>query len=105
MQRCDKNTRVCQRALFATTVGGKCIDEKTDLSAYDENRKLLYNSLSKFGFQCVKPQGAFYLFVKCPIDENEFVSKAKSYNILVVGGKSFGCEGYVRIAILRVAIK
>ncbi len=54
--------------------------------------------MSKFGFQCVKPQGAFYLFVKCPIDENEFVSKAKSYNILVVGGKSFGCEGYVRIA-------
>lgn len=76
----------------------KCIDEKTDLSAYDENRKLLYNSLSKFGFECVKPQGAFYLFVKCPIDEKEFVSKAKSYNILVVGGKSFGCEGYVRIA-------
>ncbi|MDE7337521.1 MAG: pyridoxal phosphate-dependent aminotransferase [Clostridia bacterium] len=76
----------------------KCIDEKTDLSAYDENRKLLYSALSEYGFECVKPQGAFYLFVKCPINESDFVSKAKSYNILVVGGKSFGCEGYVRIA-------
>ncbi|MDE5617220.1 MAG: pyridoxal phosphate-dependent aminotransferase [Clostridia bacterium] len=76
----------------------KCIDEKTDLSAYDENRKLLYSALSEYGFECVKPQGAFYLFVKCPINESDFVSKAKSYNILVVGGKSFCCEGYVRIA-------
>lgn len=76
----------------------KCINEKTDLRAYDENRKLLYSSLSKYGFECVRPQGAFYLFVKCPIEESQFVAKAKSYNILVVGGKSFGCEGYVRIA-------
>ena len=76
----------------------RCIDEKTDVSAYDKNRKLLYSSLSEYGFECVKPQGAFYLFVKCPIEESQFVAKAKSYNLLLVGGKSFACEGYVRIA-------
>lgn len=76
----------------------RCIDEKTDVSAYDKNRQLLYSSLSEYGFECVRPQGAFYMFVKSPIEESEFVAKAKSYNILLVGGKSFACEGYVRIA-------
>ncbi|MDE6758416.1 MAG: pyridoxal phosphate-dependent aminotransferase [Clostridia bacterium] len=76
----------------------KCIDEKTDVSAYDRNRQLLYAALTEYGFECVRPQGAFYMFVKCPIEESEFVAKAKSYNLLLVGGKSFGCEGYVRIA-------
>ncbi|MDE6474851.1 MAG: pyridoxal phosphate-dependent aminotransferase [Clostridia bacterium] len=77
---------------------GKCIDEKTDVSAYDKNRKLLYNALTQYGFECIEPQGAFYLFVKCPIEESEFIAKAKQYNILVVGGKSFACEGYFRIS-------
>ena len=76
----------------------KCVDEKTDVSAYDKNRKLLYDSLTEYGFECIRPQGAFYLFVKCPIEESKFVAKAKEYNILIVGGKSFACEGYVRIA-------
>ena len=77
---------------------GRCIDEKTDVSAYDKNRKLLYTALTQYGFECIEPQGAFYLFVKCPIEESKFVEKAKEYNILVVGGKSFACEGYFRIS-------
>jgi len=77
---------------------GRCIDQKTDVSAYDKNRKLLYTSLTQYGFECIEPQGAFYLFVKCPIEESKFVEKAKEYNILVVGGKSFACEGYFRIS-------
>ncbi len=76
----------------------QCIDEKTDVSAYDKNRRLLYNALTEYGFECIRPQGAFYLFVKSPIEEDKFVAKAKEYNILLVGGKSFACEGYVRIA-------
>ncbi len=76
----------------------KCVDTATDVSVYDENRRLLYGALTEFGFECIKPQGAFYLFVKCPIAEEEFVAAAKRHNILVVGGKSFACEGYVRIA-------
>ncbi|MDE5654215.1 MAG: pyridoxal phosphate-dependent aminotransferase [Clostridia bacterium] len=83
---------------FQQLVIESCIDEKTDVSAYDKNRKLLYNALTEYGFECIRPQGAFYLFVKCPIDESKFVAKAKEYNILLVGGRSFACEGYVRIA-------
>lgn len=49
--------------------------------------------------QRIKPQGAFYLFVKSPIeDEKAFCEAAKGYNILLVPGSSFGCPGYVRIA-------
>ena len=77
---------------------GRCIDQKTDVSAYDKNRKLLYTALTQYGFECIEPQGAFYLFVKCPIEESKFVEKAKEYNILVVGGKSSACEAYFRIS-------
>lgn len=76
----------------------KCVKLPVDVAPYDANRKLLLNALTEYGFECVQPKGAFYLFVKCPIAEDEFVAKAKSHNILVVGGKSFACEGYVRIA-------
>lgn len=77
----------------------KCIDEKTDLTIYDTNRKLLYNSLIEYGFECIKPQGAFYLFLKSPIeDDKEFCQKAKELNLLFVPGSSFACPGYVRIA-------
>ena len=66
------------------------------------NRKTLYEGLTKLGFECVKPQGAFYLFVKSPTkDEKEFVEAAKKYNILMVAGSSFACPGYVQIKLLR----
>ncbi len=77
----------------------KCIDEKTDISFYDRNREALYNGLRECGFECIKPQGAFYLFVKSPTaDEKEFCGAAKKYNILIVPGSSFACPGYVRLA-------
>lgn len=77
----------------------KCLKEKTDVAAYDRNRRLLYDSLTKLGFECVKPQGAFYLFVKSPVaDEAAFVAAAKKHHLLLVGASGFGCAGYVRIA-------
>lgn len=80
-------------------VVAKCINEKTDISYYDRNRETLYNGLKECGFECIKPQGAFYLFVKSPVpDEKEFCAAAKKYNILIVPGSSFACPGYVRIA-------
>ena len=76
-----------------------CLNERTDISYYDRNRETLYQGLAKLGFECVKPQGAFYLFVKSPVaDEKAFVAAAKKHNILIVPGSSFGCPGYVRIA-------
>lgn len=80
-------------------IAAKCLNEKTDISYYDRNRETLYNGLKDCGFECIKPQGAFYLFVKSPIeDEKAFCAAAKKYNILIVPGSSFGCPGYVRIA-------
>ncbi len=78
---------------------GRCVDAQVDLEYYDRNRKTLYEGLIKFGFTCVKPQGAFYLFVKSPVaDEKEFCAAGKKYNILMVPGSSFACPGYVRLA-------
>lgn len=77
----------------------KCLDAKTDLSFYNKNREDLYNGLKECGFECIKPQGAFYLFVKSPVaDEKEFCNAGKKYNILMVPGSSFACPGYVRLA-------
>lgn len=76
-----------------------CLDLQINLEEYDSNRKLLYQILTECGFECVKPQGAFYLFVKSPIeDEKEFCNIAKKYNLLFVPCSSFACPGYVRIA-------
>lgn len=80
-------------------VVGRCLDVEVDITPYNKNRELLYNSLMEYGYQCIKPQGAFYLFVKTPTeDEKEFVKAAKEHHILVVPGSSFMCPGYVRIA-------
>ena len=77
----------------------KCLNLKTDVSFYERNRNVLYDGLSELGFKCVKPEGAFYLFVKSPIEnEKAFCAKAKEYNLLFVPGSSFACPGYVRIA-------
>ncbi|MBT9779704.1 pyridoxal phosphate-dependent aminotransferase [Clostridium sp. MCC353] len=77
----------------------RCVDAEVDLAAYDRNRNLLYNGLKDCGFECIKPEGAFYLFVKSPVpDEKEFCEVCKKHNVLVVPGSSFACPGYVRIA-------
>ena len=78
---------------------GRCLDAEVDVAAYDRNRNLLYNGLRECGFTCVKPQGAFYLFMKSPEeDEKEFCEVCKKHNVLVVPGSSFACGGYVRLA-------
>lgn len=88
------NAPTLQQKLIA-----KCLDAKTDISYYDRNRETLYQGLLDCGFECIKPEGAFYLFMKAPIqDEKEFCGVAKKYNLLLVPGSSFACPGYVRIA-------
>ena len=80
-------------------VVAKCVDAQCDVESYNRNRELLYNGLVDLGFECIKPQGAFYLFVKSPTeDEKVFCDVAKKYNILIVPGSAFACPGYVRIA-------
>ncbi len=77
----------------------RCLDEKTDVAFYDKNRLALYDGLTKLGYTCIKPDGAFYLWVKSPVEnEEEFVCAAKKHHILIVKGSAFGCPGFVRIA-------
>ena len=77
-----------------------CAEERPDLVAYDENRNLLYNSLTEMVYECAKPDGAFYLFVKAPNgDANAFSEKAKlGHNLLVVPADGFGCPGFFRLS-------
>ena len=76
----------------------RCVDCTTDIGPYDANRRALYDGLTACGFECVFPQGAFYMWMKTPVDDKVFVEAAKAYNILIVPGTSFACPGYVRIA-------
>lgn len=85
-------------SLFQRVIA-KCLDAKVDLEVYNQNRELLYNSLKSFGYDCIKPEGAFYMFVKSPLEDDvEFCNLAKEKNILIVPGSAFACPGYVRIA-------
>ena len=89
---------VCAPSLFQKVVE-KCLNAKINLEAYKKNRDLLYDNLTEYGFDCVKPEGAFYLFVKSPdVSAFAFYEKAKAHEILVVPCDDFGIEGYVRIA-------
>lgn len=77
----------------------ECLNERPQIEIYDQNRRMLYEKLTSLGFECLKPQGAFYLFVKSPIDDYEtFVNEGKKQHILMVDASSFGCPGYVRLA-------
>ena len=89
---------VCAPSLFQQVIA-RCINAKVDIEIYRENRDLLYNNLTAYGYECVKPDGAFYLFVKSPTsDAFSFYEAAKKHEILVVPCDDFGVEGYVRIA-------
>ena len=77
----------------------RVLDSKVDVEIYNRNRELLLSKLTEYGYTCVKPQGAFYLFVKAPGgDDKAFVQAAKKYHLLVVAGSGFGGPGYLRIA-------
>ena len=89
---------VCAPSLFQQVIA-RAIDAKVNIEAYKENRDLLYDNLTKYGYECVKPDGAFYLFVKAlEEDAYKFYEKAKKHEILVVPCDDFGVKGYVRIA-------
>lgn len=89
---------VCAPSLFQQVIK-ECIDAKVNIEAYKKNRDALYDNLTSYGFECVKPDGAFYLFVKSPSsDAYEFYERAKKHELLLVPCDDFGVTGYVRIA-------
>ena len=89
---------VCAPSLFQKMIA-KCQGVTSDVSVYEKNRDLLVGALKEYGYTCVRPDGAFYLFVKAlEEDANAFCERAKKYGLLLVPGDDFGCKGYVRIA-------
>ena len=89
---------VCAPSMFQQVIA-RCIDAKVDIEIYRENRDLLYNNLTAYGYECVKPDGAFYLFVKALEDDaTAFYERAKAHELLVVPCDDFGVKGYVRVA-------
>jgi aspartate aminotransferase len=89
---------VCAPSLFQQVVG-KNIDVTVDVNVYKENRDLLLDNLTAYGYECVKPDGAFYLFVKALEDDaNAFCMKARDFELLLVASDDFGCPGFVRIS-------
>ena len=89
---------VCAPSMWQKVVA-KCVDATADISIYKKNRDLFYNSLTEMGFECVYPDGAFYLFVKAmEEDSRAFSDKCKEHEILVVPADSFGMPGYVRVS-------
>lgn len=111
--QCDDAVELFNAVAGAARVGGhvcaptmlqmviaRCVDEMPDLKAYDDNRTLLYDELTKMGYKCAKPDGAFYLFVEVPGgDSMAYCQKAKEdHNLLVVPGEGFECPGYMRLS-------
>lgn len=89
---------VCAPSLMQR-VAKECADLTSDISVYKKNRDLLYNALKEYGYECVHPDGAFYLFVKAlEPDAVKFSEKAKEHELLIVPSDSFGCEGYIRLS-------
>ena len=89
---------VCAPSLMQQVIA-ECLDAKVNVEAYKKNRDLLYDNLTAYGYECVKPDGAFYLFVKAlEEDAYRFYEAAKKHEILVVPCDDFGVSGYVRIA-------
>ncbi len=89
---------VCAPSILQKVVE-QCVDCKAILEAYKKNRDLLYNALTEYGYQCIYPDGAFYLCAKAlEEDANAFAEKAKKYELLIVPGDSFCAPGYVRIS-------
>ena len=88
---------VCAPSLWQKVIT-RCAHLRPDLESYDRNRRTLYEGLTAMGYECAKPDGAFYLFIKAPGgDANAFSEKAKKKDLLVVPGDGFGCPGYFRV--------
>lgn len=89
---------VCAPSLQQKVVA-RCVDVRPDLRLYNRNRMLLFNALTSYGYHCVKPDGAFYLFVEAPGGNSRlFSERAKKRNLLLVPGDDFGCPAFFRLS-------
>ncbi len=74
------------------------LNATVEVEEYKKRRDIFYDVLTKAGYECIKPQGAFYLFPKSLIpDDVEFCKRAVKYNLVIVPGTGFGCPGHFRV--------
>ena len=89
---------VCAPSMFQKVIAA-CVGNTGDIELYKKNRDLLYDGLTKIGYECFKPQGAFYMFVKAlEPDADAFCERAKEQDLLIVSATGFGCPGYARVS-------
>ena len=89
---------VCAPSMFQKVIAS-CVGNTGDIELYRKNRDLLYDGLTKIGYECFKPQGAFYMFVKAlEPDADAFCERAKDQDLLIVSATGFGCPGYARVS-------
>lgn len=89
---------VCAPSLMQYTIA-ECLDDTADISVYEKNRRILYDGLTDIGYEVIKPDGAFYMFVKSlEEDAYKFFERAKKFELLLVPSDDFGCTGFVRIS-------
>jgi aspartate aminotransferase len=70
-----------------------------DATDYQRKRDFLYSQLTELGYSVVKPQGAFYLFPRSPVEDDvAFVDALQEWNVLTVPGRGFGTPGHFRIS-------
>ncbi len=89
---------VCAPSLLQYTIAN-CLGTASDMSFYENNRDLLYSSLTSYGYECCRPEGAFYLFMKAlEPDAAKFCEQAKKHELILVPSDDFYYPGYVRIS-------
>ena len=77
----------------------ECLGATSDIGAYKTNRDLIYGALTEMGYNCVRPDGAFYLFVKAlEPDSKAFSERAKAHELLLCPADDFGMPGYIRVS-------
>ncbi len=93
------NGHICAPNLMQQ-VAAECGHLPPALAAYEKNRALLYNGMTDIGYRCVRPDGAFYLFVEAPggMSAQAFSELCKTRNVLVVPGDDFACPSHVRLS-------
>ena len=86
-------------SLFQRVIG-KCIDVNVDMTTYTKNMELLYDTFNRLGFECLKPEGTFYIFPRALNDDGASFCKkaAEDHNMLLVPGRAFGCPTHFRVA-------
>ena len=89
---------VCAPSMLQRLVRS-CLGQCADIKIYDENRRLLLDALTEYGYEVVKPEGAFYLLIKSPSGDGVDLSeRAKAMNLLLAPSDDFGYKGYVRLS-------